>query len=122
AAARPRLCRRAAVCRVCPRACGVRRQPPRGGWPLMGAHILAVDDSRTIRDLLHLTLAEAGHRVSLAEDGQQALDLLSTIEPDAILTDINMPRLDGFGLIEAVRAIDRLRMVPILVLTTEVAP
>lgn len=84
--------------------------------------VLAVDDSRTIRDLLHLSLTEAGYQVRLAEDGQEALDLLACFTPDAIISDINMPRLDGFGLIEAVRRIDRCRATPILVLTTENAP
>ncbi|MCX8509828.1 MAG: response regulator [Rhodobacteraceae bacterium] len=88
----------------------------------MSQHILAVDDSRTIRDLLKLALTESGYDVTLAEDGQQALDLLQDQTPDAIISDINMPNLDGFGLIEAVRRIDRLRATPILMLTTENAP
>lgn len=88
----------------------------------MSIHVLAVDDSRTIRDLLHLALTEAGYRVSLAEDGQQALDLLQTETPDAIISDINMPNLDGLGLIEAVRRSARNRATPILMLSTESAP
>ncbi len=88
----------------------------------MTRHVLAVDDSRTIRDLLHLALTEAGYRVTLAEDGLQALEVLQHQTPDAIISDINMPRLDGFGLIEAVRRIDGHRATPILMLTTESAP
>lgn len=88
----------------------------------MGLTVLAVDDSRTIRDLLYLCLTEAGYQVRLAEDGQQALEALADFTPDAIITDVNMPRLDGFGLIEAVRRLDRCRATPILVLTTEDAP
>lgn len=88
----------------------------------MAIKVLAVDDSRTIRDLLHMALTGAGYDVCLAEDGQDALSRIGDYEPDAIISDINMPRLDGFGLIEAVRHIDRFRATPILVLTTEHAP
>lgn len=88
----------------------------------MGLNILAVDDSRTIRDMLKLSLDEAGFAIHLAVDGQHGLDMLATIDPDAIISDINMPRLDGFGFIEAVRGMERHRATPILVLTTESAP
>ncbi len=88
----------------------------------MTLKILAVDDSQTIRDLLKLSLVDAGYIVRLAEDGREALKALADFVPEAIITDINMPRLDGFGLIEAVRRIDRFRATPILVLTTECAP
>ncbi|KEO51757.1 response regulator [Thioclava pacifica] len=88
----------------------------------MSLKILAVDDSRTIRDMLKLTLNDAGMELYLAEDGVHGLEVLDGIEPDAIISDINMPRLDGFGFIEAVRGQDRHRATPILVLTTESAP
>lgn len=81
--------------------------------------ILTVDDSRTIRDMLRLTLSGAGYRVVQAEDGVQGLKVLETEGVDVIITDINMPRLDGFGFIERVRADERRRGIPILVLTTE---
>jgi two-component system chemotaxis response regulator CheY len=81
--------------------------------------ILTVDDSRTMRAMLHLALTDAGFSVAQAEDGVQGLEALETIAPDAIVTDINMPRLDGFGFIEGVRRRDTHRAVPILVLTTE---
>jgi two-component system chemotaxis response regulator CheY len=85
-------------------------------------NVLAVDDSRTIRDMLRLTLTDAGINAHLAEDGQHGLEVLEGIEPDAIITDINMPRLDGFGFIGAVRQIEKHKTVPILVLTTESSP
>ena len=72
--------------------------------------------------MLALALGEAGYTVRLAEDGQDALDALADFSPDAIISDINMPRLDGFGFVEAVRRIARYRATPILVLTTESAP
>lgn len=81
--------------------------------------ILTVDDSRTIRDMLRLTLSGSGYRVVQAEDGVEGLEVLEAEGVDVIITDINMPRLDGFGFIERVRADARWRGVPILVLTTE---
>jgi two-component system chemotaxis response regulator CheY len=81
--------------------------------------VLTIDDSRTMRDMLMLTLTDAGYRVVQAIDGVHGLDVLRTVEPTVIITDINMPRLDGFGFIERVRADRRFLGVPILVLTTE---
>ncbi|CAN5194803.1 response regulator [soil metagenome] len=81
--------------------------------------ILTVDDSRSMRALLRVALIERGYDVSEAEDGVEALEWLETNSADVIITDINMPRLDGFGLIEKVRASTRHIDRPILVLTTE---
>ena len=84
--------------------------------------ILTVDDSRTIRDMLKATLAGAGYDVVQAEDGVEALERLAESRPAAIVTDINMPRMDGFELIEEVRRGAAHRATPILVLTTESEP
>jgi two-component system chemotaxis response regulator CheY len=81
--------------------------------------VLTVDDSRTMRDMLRLALSGAGFRVIQAEDGMDGLQALQTETPQVIITDINMPRLDGFGFIERVRTSEKCRAVPILVLTTE---
>jgi two-component system chemotaxis response regulator CheY len=81
--------------------------------------ILTVDDSRTMRDMLRLALADAGFRVVQAVDGLHGLEVLGSERPNVIITDINMPRLDGFGFIEQVRTDSRFLGVPILVLTTE---
>lgn len=83
--------------------------------------ILAIDDSRTMRSMLSASLRSAGFEVELAEDGEDGLARLEDMRPDAIITDINMPRLDGFGVIERVRSDQRLKTTPILVLTTESA-
>lgn len=85
-------------------------------------HVLAVDDSLTMRELLKSALSQAGYAVTLASDGQDALARLAEAAPDLILTDLNMPRLDGFGLIAAVRSGRQAAHVPILVLTTETGP
>lgn len=81
--------------------------------------VLAVDDSRTMRDMIDLTLRAAGYDTHLAEDGRHGLEVLEKLMPAAIITDINMPRLDGFGFIDAVRRRNASRTTPILVLTTE---
>lgn len=88
----------------------------------MSLQVLAVDDSRTMRDMIRLALLPAGFTVHTAEDGVDGIDVLDGIKPDAIITDINMPRMDGFGFIDAVRKQDLHRATPILVLTTEAAP
>lgn len=88
----------------------------------MTLQVLAVDDSRTMRDMVRLTLTNAGIDAHLAEDGLHGLEVLEDMpRPDAIITDINMPRMDGFGFIDAVRAMPAHRATPILVLTTESA-
>ena len=89
----------------------------------MSGTIMTVDDSPSMRMLLKAALTDLGYKVLEAEDGMQALERLGGVaagaEPDLLITDINMPRLDGFGLIEKVREQDRHRNLPILVLTTE---
>jgi two-component system chemotaxis response regulator CheY len=85
----------------------------------MKKKVLTVDDSRTIRNMLLVTLNNAGFDIVQAEDGVEGLEVLEESNPDVIVTDINMPRLDGFGFIEGVRQNDRYRAIPILVLTTE---
>jgi two-component system chemotaxis response regulator CheY len=84
--------------------------------------VLTIDDSVTMRDMLRLALVEAGFNVVQAIDGVNGLEVLREARPDIIITDINMPRLDGFGLIEKVREDPEHRAIPILVLTTESDP
>ena len=88
----------------------------------MKKKVLTVDDSRTIRNMLLVTLNNAGFETIQAEDGVEGLEVLENANPDVIVTDINMPRLDGFGFIEGVRRNEKYRAIPILVLTTESAP
>lgn len=81
--------------------------------------VLTVDDSASMRALLKSALTSRGFAVEQAEDGQEALEWLAANEADVIITDINMPRLDGFGLIEKLRDSSIHEDRPILVLTTE---
>jgi len=81
--------------------------------------VLTIDDSRTMREMLSMALVQAGYRVLQAIDGVEGLEILQSQGADVVITDINMPRLDGFGVIEGVRANPDHRATPILVLTTE---
>jgi two-component system chemotaxis response regulator CheY len=81
--------------------------------------ILTVDDSASMRALLNHALSTSGFDVAQADDGMSALEWLALNEVDVVITDINMPRLDGFGLIEQLRTGSRHRDRPILVLTTD---
>ena len=83
------------------------------------ASILTVDDSKSIRQMVAFTLRDAGHEVTEAEDGQEALDIAKGQKFDLVLSDINMPRLDGIGLIKELRALPSFKFTPILTLTTE---
>lgn len=85
----------------------------------MTIRILAIDDSPTMRGLVAAALEPSGFDLHLAEDGIAGLDILAEADPHLVITDINMPRLDGFGVIQGVRASPSHASVPILVLTTE---
>jgi two-component system, chemotaxis family, chemotaxis protein CheY len=87
--------------------------------PAMARRILTIDDSKTIRDMLMLTLADAGFEVLQAVDGQDGLDMLDKERVDVVITDINMPRMDGYEVIRQMRANAALKSMPVLVLTTE---
>jgi len=81
--------------------------------------ILTIDDSRTMRDMLKMALGSAGFTVVQAVDGEDGLNVLAQQPVDLIITDINMPKLDGFGVIRAVRGDPAHNDTPILVLSTE---
>lgn len=81
--------------------------------------VLTVDDSKTILAMLQHTLAGAGFEVLQAEDGKQGLDMLQNEEVDVVITDINMPVMDGIEFIKNVRASGKFQSLPIVILTTE---
>jgi two-component system chemotaxis response regulator CheY len=81
--------------------------------------VLTVDDSRTILAMLHHTLSNAGFEVLQAEDGQQGLDVLKREKVDIVITDINMPVMDGIQFIRQIRSSGTHNSLPILILTTE---
>jgi two-component system chemotaxis response regulator CheY len=84
----------------------------------MAKVILTVDDSSSVRQMVKFTLADAGYTVIEAVDGNDALAKLA--QPvNLVITDLNMPNLDGIGLIRRVRALPACKGVPIIMLTTE---
>ena len=85
----------------------------------MAKKILAVDDSAIIRQVEESVLKGAGYEVTLAVDGKDGLTKLAGTTFNLILTDLNMPNLDGVGFIKQVRASSSHRMVPIVMITTE---
>jgi two-component system chemotaxis sensor kinase CheA len=80
--------------------------------------VLVVDDALTVRELQRAILERAGFEVRVARDGVEALELLEAETPDLVLTDVEMPRMDGFELTEEIRRRPDLRSVPVLILTS----
>ncbi|GAB1411263.1 response regulator [Desulfovibrionales bacterium] len=86
----------------------------------MAKHILIVDDSKTVRNLVAFIMKKEGFKVTMAEDGLDGLEkLYASTGIDLIISDINMPRMDGYTFIKTVREQDNYRDVPIVVLSTE---
>ena len=81
--------------------------------------IMTIDDSKTMRDMLMLTLKSAGYEVMQGVDGQNGLDVLGDTPVDVVITDINMPVMDGYDVIRNLRRNPTHAATPILVLTTE---
>jgi DNA-binding response OmpR family regulator len=85
--------------------------------PPSNAHVLVVEDEPFLSELVATRLMLAGYQVAQARDGLEALDCLRQNLPEAIVLDINMPRLDGFGVLEHMRKHARLKIIPTMVLT-----
>ncbi len=83
------------------------------------ATILAVDDSTSIRQLVSFILRQEGYEVLGASDGMEALQVAENRQVDLVLTDLNMPQMDGIALIKALRSFPRYQYTPLLMLTTE---
>ncbi len=83
------------------------------------ATILAVDDSASIRQMVAFTLKDAGYDVTQANDGQEALDKAKSGKFDLVLTDVNMPNMDGISLTRELRSLPAYKFTPVLLLTTE---
>jgi two-component system chemotaxis response regulator CheY len=83
------------------------------------AQILVVDDSTTMRQMVAFTLTSAGHQVVEAPDGNQALATAKQKKFDLVITDVNMPGMNGIDLVQSLRALPDCKFIPILVLTTE---
>jgi len=85
----------------------------------MSKTIMTVDDSASVRQMVSFTLRDAGYDVVEASDGKDALAKLPGKTPAMVITDLNMPNLDGIGLIRELRAQPACKFIPIVMLTTE---
>ncbi len=85
----------------------------------MSKVILTVDDSRSVRQMVTFTLTGAGYEVIEAEDGQDAINKLAGRSVNMVLTDLNMPNMNGIELIQSLRANSTYKFTPIVMLTTE---
>ena len=83
------------------------------------ASILAVDDSASMRQMVSFTLKSAGHEVTEAQDGVEALNKAKSGSYDLVITDVNMPNMDGITLIAELRKLANFKFTPLLMLTTE---
>ena len=81
--------------------------------------VITVDDSMSIRETVKMILVSAGYQVLTAEDGVKGLEVCSKQKADLVLSDLNMPNMDGITLIGKLRALPQYRFTPILMLTTE---
>lgn len=88
----------------------------------MPKKIITVDDAMTMRKMVSFTLQDAGHQVLEAADGVAALALLRNERVDLVISDVNMPNMDGITLTRRLRELNHLRTTPIILLTTESAP
>jgi CheY-like chemotaxis protein len=84
----------------------------------MSARILVVEDDASLRDLLRLHLSAAGYEVQVAEDGIAAGYKVLNAPPDLIITDVNMPNMDGFEFVAALKADKSLPPIPVIFLTS----
>jgi len=85
----------------------------------MAKVIMTADDSASVRQMVSFTLKQGGYEVVEAVDGKDALQKLAGRKVDMLITDLNMPNLDGIGLIKGARAIPACKFIPIIMLTTE---
>lgn len=85
------------------------------------ASILAVDDSKAIRDLIMIALSGKGYTVFVKENGHDALDFAKSHTVDLVITDLNMPQMNGMDLVTNLRLLDNYHYKPILVMTVETA-
>lgn len=85
----------------------------------MGKNVLVVDDCRTTRKIVSLYLNNAGYKTIAAGNGVEAIEKLVSSEVDIIISDLNMPQMDGAGLVEWIRSNPSYRDIPFIILTTE---
>ena len=121
--ARDALRRRARAATLAPRAAGAAPLLPSESARSAPAAplVLVVDDSLTVRRVTQRLLVREGYRVTLAKDGLDALERLAEELPQVMLSDIEMPRMDGFDLVRNIRADARWRDLPVIMITSRIA-
>jgi DNA-binding response OmpR family regulator len=83
------------------------------------AHILVAEDERDIRELVMFTLQFAGHKVTQAQNGEIAVELAQQVIPDLILTDVRMPKMTGYEVCRALKEIDSVKHIPVVILSAK---
>lgn len=88
----------------------------------MSKHVMIVDDSSTLRRMIESSLAESGFEVTSCASGKEAVELARKSPPHVVITDLNMPEVDGLALTRQLRATAQTARCPILILTTDNSP
>lgn len=83
------------------------------------AHILVAEDERDIRDLITFTLQFAGHKITQASNGEEAVELARGVNPDLILTDVRMPKMTGYEVCATLKADEATAHIPIVILSAK---
>ena len=83
------------------------------------AHILVAEDERDIRELINFTLSFAGHQVSQAANGAEAVEMAQEVRPDLILMDVRMPKLTGYDACRQLKTIDGVKDIPVVFLSAK---
>lgn len=83
------------------------------------AHILIAEDERDIRELIQFTLMFAGHQITQAANGAEALELAQKVKPDLIMMDVRMPKMTGYEACREIKKIDDLKNIPVIFLSAK---
>lgn len=83
------------------------------------ANILVAEDERDIRELISLTLTFAGHSVTQAANGEEALNMATQVQPDLIMMDVRMPKMTGYEACRQIKQVDALRSTPVVFLSAK---
>lgn len=83
------------------------------------AHILVAEDERDIRELITFTLSFAGHKITQAANGEEAVDLAQKVLPDLIMTDVRMPKMTGYEACRKLKTIESVKHIPVIILSAK---
>jgi DNA-binding response OmpR family regulator len=83
------------------------------------AHILVAEDERDIRELIAFTLTFAGHKITQASNGEQAVELAQQVLPDLIMTDVRMPKMTGYEACRMLKTIESVKNIPVIILSAK---